>query len=102
MTGAMMSSADQMQSSGALLRIGGGAGGFNWLPVIAADPDGLVETLRRHGFDATRGATSLRAFTSAGARASHLVDHIVYPPHPADMAARDRIRLIEALLGALG
>jgi len=41
MTGAMMSSADQMQSSGALLRIGGGAGGFNWLPVIAADRQGM-------------------------------------------------------------
>jgi ABC-type nitrate/sulfonate/bicarbonate transport system substrate-binding protein len=41
MTGAMMSSADQMQSSGALLRIGGGAGGFNWLPVIAAERQGM-------------------------------------------------------------
>ena len=30
-----------MQSSGALLRIGGGAGGFNWLPVIAAERQGM-------------------------------------------------------------
>lgn len=75
----------------------------HWLlPVIAANPESLVETLRRHGFDATRGTTSLRAFTSAGAQASHLVEHIVYPPHPADMAGRDRTRLIATLLSALG
>jgi ABC-type nitrate/sulfonate/bicarbonate transport system substrate-binding protein len=36
-----MSAADQGQSGGAPLRIGGGAGGFNWLPVIAADREGM-------------------------------------------------------------
>jgi ABC-type nitrate/sulfonate/bicarbonate transport system substrate-binding protein len=41
MTSAMMSAADQIQSSGALLRIGGGAAGFNWLPVIAAERQGM-------------------------------------------------------------
>jgi ABC-type nitrate/sulfonate/bicarbonate transport system substrate-binding protein len=39
--GKTMSAADQSQSGGAPLRIGGGAGGFNWLPVIAADREGM-------------------------------------------------------------
>jgi ABC-type nitrate/sulfonate/bicarbonate transport system substrate-binding protein len=36
-----MSAADQASSCGAPLRIGGGAGGFNWLPLIAADRQGM-------------------------------------------------------------
>jgi len=36
-----MSAADQAPSGGAPLRIGGGAGGFNWLPLIAADRQGM-------------------------------------------------------------
>ena len=72
----------------------------HWLlPVIAPDPDGLILSLRRQGFDATRGATSLRAFT--GAQADRLIDHIVYLPHPADMAASARDRLAEAVIQAL-
>ena len=39
--GRTMSAADQGQSGSAPLRIGGGAGGFNWLPVIAADRQGM-------------------------------------------------------------
>src|SRR5215475_11028700 len=40
-TGRTMSAADRAPSSGASLRIGGGAGGFNWLPLIAADRQGM-------------------------------------------------------------
>jgi ABC-type nitrate/sulfonate/bicarbonate transport system substrate-binding protein len=36
-----MSAADQGQSGSVTLRIGGGAGGFNWLPVIAAERQGM-------------------------------------------------------------
>jgi len=36
-----MSAADQGQPCSASLRIGGGAGGFNWLPVIAAERQGM-------------------------------------------------------------
>ena len=36
-----MSAADQDQLGGAPLRIGGGAVGFNWLPVIAAERQGM-------------------------------------------------------------
>jgi ABC-type nitrate/sulfonate/bicarbonate transport system substrate-binding protein len=36
-----MSATDQGQSRNPPLRIGGGAGGFNWLPVIAADREGM-------------------------------------------------------------
>jgi NitT/TauT family transport system substrate-binding protein len=36
-----MSAADQGQSDSVTLRIGGGAGGFNWLPVIAAERQGM-------------------------------------------------------------
>ena len=39
--GRTMNAADQGQSGSAPLRIGGGAGGFNWLPVIAADRQGM-------------------------------------------------------------
>jgi NitT/TauT family transport system substrate-binding protein len=39
--GRTMSATDQGQTGSAPLRIGGGAGGFNWLPVIAADRQGM-------------------------------------------------------------
>jgi ABC-type nitrate/sulfonate/bicarbonate transport system substrate-binding protein len=41
MVGVTMSAADHNQSDGVPLRIGGGAGGFNWLPVIAAERQGM-------------------------------------------------------------
>ncbi len=74
---------------------------IHWLvPVTVANPDDFVRTLRRHGFDATRGATSLRAFTGTGTVAHDLIHRIVYLPHPADMDARGRTRLLGAVEAA--
>ena len=74
----------------------------HWLmPLAVPDPEAFIRILRRRGFDATRGATSLRAFTGADAPSGALMDHIVYLPHPADMNARARTRMRGAVLEAL-
>ena len=71
------------------------------LPLAVPDPDAFIRILRRRGFDATRGATSLRAFTGTDTYCGALMDHIVYLPHPADMDARARTRMRDAVLAAL-
>ncbi|MEQ8403689.1 MAG: DegT/DnrJ/EryC1/StrS family aminotransferase [Oceanicaulis sp.] len=73
-----------------------------WLfPVITQEPDALVAALRKAGFDATRGATSLRVIDhEAAPRAAALLANIVYLPHPAEMGARPRERLLAALYAA--
>ncbi len=83
--------------------IGGAASSHvHWLfPLAVPDPDAFIGALRGHGFDATRGATSLRAFTGTDSYAGALMDQIIYLPHPADMDARARSRLRNATLQAL-
>ncbi|MDO8409241.1 MAG: DegT/DnrJ/EryC1/StrS family aminotransferase [Phenylobacterium sp.] len=69
------------------------------LPVLAADPDSVVASLRRAGFDATRGATSLRALSPTDTPvATRLMANIVYVPHPIalDRHTRDRLRMAMA------
>ncbi len=74
----------------------------HWLvPVLAPDPASVIATLRRHGFDATRGATSLRALTGPDSDARRMMEHIVYLPHPADMTAAARRKLRDAVKAAL-
>ena len=74
----------------------------HWLvPLAVPDPEAFIRVLRRRGFDATRGATSLRAFTGPDSLAGALMDRIVYLPHPADMTARARTRMRDAVLEAL-
>ncbi len=74
----------------------------HWLvPVDVPEPEAFIRILRRCGFDATRGATSLRALTGPNAVASALMAHIVYLPHPADMDTRARTRLSAAVVKAL-
>lgn len=74
-----------------------------WLmPIRADNAEDLVLRLRRAGFDATRGATSLRALDpehSEQARA--LIEDVVYVPNPADLAPDARDRLKQAVLSAL-
>lgn len=62
-----------------------------WLfPVFSQNPDRLMRALRSHGFDATRGATSLRALTSkrkgvdekAPQYVTRLLQGVVYLPSP--------------------
>lgn len=66
----------------------------HWLvPVLTDDPSALIVDLRKHGFDATRGATSLRALTPKHGPTCAFMDRIVYLPHPADMKPQARKRL---------
>lgn len=67
----------------------------SWLaPVLAHAPDGALSALRAAGFDATRGATSLRCLDPESAPgAARLIRDIVYLPHPAGLDARARARL---------
>jgi dTDP-4-amino-4,6-dideoxygalactose transaminase len=53
----------------------------HWLfPVACADPPGLVARLRRAGFDATQGASTLVAIDADAERASQALRAIVYLP----------------------
>jgi dTDP-4-amino-4,6-dideoxygalactose transaminase len=53
----------------------------HWLfPVACADPPGLVARLRRAGFDATQGASTLISIDDAAQRASRALRAIVYLP----------------------
>jgi perosamine synthetase len=74
-----------------------------WLmPVRANSPQSFVSRLRAEGFDASRGATSLRALDperTEGARM--LMDGVVYVPNPADLTSRARSKLQGAVLEAL-
>lgn len=53
-----------------------------WLyPVLVEDPAAAVRALRQAGFDATRGATSLRCIDpDAAPNACHLLRHVLYLP----------------------
>lgn len=70
-----------------------------WLaPLLADDPDALVAFLRRQGFDATRGTTSMRALRdeagSAPPNAGHLMEKVVYLPKPVDDRTGDRLAAV--------
>ena len=72
----------------------------HWVfPVTSSAPDALVAHLWRHGFDATRGASSLCAVPAAGtgaaapAHATTLMERIVYLPSPERLSAREVARL---------
>lgn len=72
-----------------------------WLcPVLADDPDRLIAGLTRHGFDATRGATSLGVLPGGDApEAERLMRSVVYAPRPADaVEARRLIATLAALV----
>lgn len=71
---------------------------FWLLPIRCSKPDDAIRFLRSRGFDATRGATSLRALApDETPRASQLIDEVVYVPHPAGLSARARDHLVHAL-----
>lgn len=73
-----------------------------WLyPVLVQDPVAAMEKMRAQGFDATRGATSLRAITDAtnfkAPNASQLIDHVLYLPIAPGMSERTLKRMARAL-----
>ena len=74
-----------------------------WLmPVRASDPVGVIDRLRAAGFDATRGATSLRALApDQTATAKGLIENVVYVPNPADLSEKERGRLLAVVCAAL-
>jgi ABC-type nitrate/sulfonate/bicarbonate transport system substrate-binding protein len=87
-----MSAADQDQLGGAPLRIGGGAVGFNWLPVIAADRQGMFAR-RKLAIEVKRlGAVD----KATAAVKSGEVDIAITPPEGAirDCVAGGNLRII--------
>ncbi len=75
----------------------------HWLvPVLVRDPDALVAALRAEGFDATRGATSLRVVEAPGAalpNARRLLAEVVYLPVSALVPDADLARLAALIPG---
>lgn len=75
-----------------------------WLaPVLSADPDALISTLRASGYDATRGTTSMRAIADDAGNtpplAAHLIGSVVYLPKPATETAASRLaKAVESAL----
>lgn len=70
-----------------------------WLaPMICEQPQRVCSDLRAEGFDATRGATSLRCLDPLAAPlAAEMLEKIVYLPHPTHMSDKERDRLNIAL-----
>lgn len=78
--------------AGTLIIPGEKTGAHRWwlAPVLVADPAALVLALRERGYDATRGATSMRAIKDDAGNirpeAQHMIEHVVYLPKPANEA----------------
>lgn len=73
-------------------------------PIQAADPDGLVRRLWRHGFDATRGASSMSVVDPPPDRpelepreARRVMDQVLYLPVYPGIADHDLARLARAV-----
>jgi len=73
-------------------------------PIQAADPDGLVRRLWRHGFDATRGASSMSVVDPPPDRpelepreARRVMDQVLYLPVYPGIADHDLARLAHAV-----
>lgn len=71
----------------------------HWLvPVLFNDPDQARAKLLAQGWDATRGATSLRALDPrACPNAARLMRYVLYVPHPVHLSERQRARLAAAV-----
>jgi dTDP-4-amino-4,6-dideoxygalactose transaminase len=68
------------------------------LPLRSADPLRAISILASAGFDATRGATSLRALEpTATPAARDLLAEVVYLPNPAHLPKRASKRLVRVI-----
>jgi len=73
-----------------------------WLyAVLVEDPVGAMATMRAAGFDATRGATSLRAITDgtnfSAPEAVRLIDKVLYLPIAPSMSDQTLRRMARVL-----
>jgi perosamine synthetase len=58
-----------------------------WLyPVVSGDPERLIKKLRAAGYDASRGATSLRAISPTNPNANFMLNQVVYLPFSRAMS----------------
>ena len=72
------------------------------MPILVDQPDVFIERLQHFGFDATRGATSLRALIpDQTPYAKSILERVVYLPHPAEMDERLQKCLLQAVLASL-
>jgi dTDP-4-amino-4,6-dideoxygalactose transaminase len=76
-------------------------------PVLADDPDGLVEALRGSGFDATRGTSAIVAVEPPSDRpergpleARRMMAGIVFLPVYPELSAATLDRLVDAVRSA--
>ncbi len=77
------------------------AGRTFWVtPVLVDDPDGERRRLMAHGFDATRGTTSMRVLApdaAASPEASAMMRDVLYLPSPVHLPAGKREELARLL-----
>lgn len=77
----------------------------HWLfSVSVRDPEGLLRALRREGFDAARGATSLQAIPApperpetAPERVARWMEGVVFLPAWPEIPASERVRMADAV-----
>lgn len=63
-----------------------------WLtPILVDRPNEAAQALRAHGYDATRGATSLRRLGDNTPNAHRLIEHVLYLPAPWELSADERV-----------
>ena len=74
----------------------------HWLiPVCLPNPDNVMLTLRKNGFDATRGATSLMCINkNATPAAAELMETILYLPHPKHLRPDQSAKMLHCLATA--
>lgn len=73
----------------------------HWVvPVMSdLDPEQYISNLRKLGFDATRGSTSLICLAPSQAPiAQRIIHSVVYVPHPINLSELDRRKLSERLV----
>jgi len=74
---------------------------YYWLtPILLDDPGAASKALVRRGYDATRGATSLRAIETEERKAPHaraLMPRVLYLPPPFKLSAQRREALAQAV-----
>jgi perosamine synthetase len=70
----------------------------HWLyPVLSTDPERLIKKLRAAGYDASQGATSLRAICDINPNANFILNQVVYLPFSRAMSP-EALRYLATLI----